>query len=319
LLVARLSSVLINVGIVWLAFLTFGELLPTRRDLSMLAAALIVLMPQHTFVNSAVGEGPLAEMMSCLVIYGWVRLFGGRSGIWPVAGIVLGTICGMASKNTAVFLVPLDVGLALWWLWRRARWRWTWRTILGLCVTVVLLALGLWVWRHTDLGRRAYHVAQALPAFSDWAWTDLRGMTFGEALLVTYDSFWVNFGWMSLPLSPRWYGAIAGISALAVCGWCVRRRQETPTWAVGLMLAALLSAVLIYLWVGLLSRPGAYYQFQGRYLYPAVFAFVFFLVGGIDRFFSVSSRKVAELVFLSFFLLLDTWAVCGYVLPTFYG
>ena len=85
------------------------------------------------------------------------------------------------------------------------------------------------------------------------------------------------------------------------------------------MLAALLGAVLIYLWAALLSQQGVYYQFQGRYLYPAVIPFAFFLIGGIGRFFSASNRKVAGLVFLSFFLLLDTWSICGYILPTFYG
>ena len=87
LFVARFSTILLNMGIVWIAFLTFSRVVLARSHLVLAMTALVVFLPQHTFINSAVGDGPLAELMTCLVIYCWVRSFSGapRCGSWVVS------------------------------------------------------------------------------------------------------------------------------------------------------------------------------------------------------------------------------------------
>jgi hypothetical protein len=316
---ARTSSVLLQLGIVCLAYLTFRELFPRRHNLSELATAMIVLNPQHTFINSAVGDGPLAEAMATLVVYCWVRLFARRLSIPAALGVVLGTIVGILTKNTAAFLIPVDGVLAAWWLLRRNRHRWSRRHIAYLCIGVVVLGAGLWAWSQTELGRRSFSVIRILSSPIDWTLVDRRGTTVGEALLGTYDSFWGNYGWMILPLSDRWYGAITAISALSLGGWLIRGREKMPGWAVGTTLVTLSGALLVYLWAVILSRQGAYFQFQGRWLYPALVPLCLFLVEGMDRLFDVSSGRAAARLFLAFMLCLDTWSLCGYVLPYFYG
>jgi len=321
LFVARFSSVLLNVGVVWLAFLTFGELFSARPDPAVLATVVVIFLPQHTFVNGSVSDGPLAEVMACLVLYSWVTLFHHGAGIWRFLGIAMGTLLGLWSKNTAVYLIPVDIGLGVWWLVRQRRRPWTWRHVAYVCACIALLGAGLWVWSHSSLGQRAWPWLSAFPAPSEWAWMDQRGSTLGQALLVAYESFWANFGWMSLPISARWYGAIALLSVMALWGWCAGRRQEPqaqPRWWIGMMGGALASALLIFLWVGLFAQPG-YYQFQGRYLFPVLIPFASLLVGGLDRLLQLRSNKAALLAVVLFMVVLDSWCLFGVIIPYYYA
>jgi len=114
LFVARLSSVLLNVAIVWLAFLSALELFPSRRELAVLMAAVVLFVPQHTFVNSTVGDGALAELMACLVVYSWILAFRRGLKVWNVGAILVATAIGVWTKNTAAFLIPANLGLAVW-------------------------------------------------------------------------------------------------------------------------------------------------------------------------------------------------------------
>jgi len=316
---ARLSSVLLNVAIVWLAIRTFLELIPSRPDLASLMTAVVVFLPQHTFINSMVGEGPLAELMACLVFYCWVRLFRRGLGTWEIAGIVLGTMVGVWSKTTAVFLIPLDAGLALWWFLRRSRRAWTWRYTGYLCVGIIVLGMGTWVWSRSPLGTYALRSMRQLLSPSELVWVDKRGITFGEGLLLSYDSFWANFGWMALSLSERWYGAIALLSLMAIWGWCTKKPQEIPPWSVGVMGGALGAAILIFVWTALLSKQSGYYQFQGRYLFPVLIPFAFFLVGGLECLFSTRGNGAGTILFLLFLVCLDTISLAGYIFPYFYS
>ncbi|MDY7041589.1 MAG: DUF2142 domain-containing protein [Chloroflexota bacterium] len=314
---ARLSSVLLNVAIVWLAIRTFSELMPARPDLIPLMTAVVVFLPQHTFINSMVGEGPLAELMACLVLWCWARLFRRGFRIREAAGIMLGTLVGIWSKTTAVFLIPLDAGLALWWLMRRSRRNWTRRQTVYVCIGIVILGVGTWLWSRSPLGVRTLQSLRQVLSFPELVWVDRRGITFGEGLLLTYDSFWANFGWMAVPVSERWYGAIALISLMSCWGWWAGKREETPPWAVGMMSGGILMALLIFIWYGLLNQ--LYYWIQGRYLFPIIIPFAFLLVGGWIRFVSPKRSKIAIMSLLGFLIVFDTWCFAGYIIPYFYS
>jgi hypothetical protein len=317
----RLSSVVLNVGIVWLSYLTLCQLFPTRLDLAALTTSVVVFLPQHTFINSMVGDGPLAELMSCLVLYCWVSIFQQGLSIWRVAAIVSGTLVGLWSKNTALYLVPVDIGLGVWWLVRQRHSLWRWRHVAYLCASTALLGAGLWIWSHSALGQRALPWLRALPALFRWAWVDQRGTTLGQALLAGYDGLWANFGWMSLPIGARWYGAITLLTALALWGWCFGRRQEPqaqPVWSIVMMGGTLVAALVGSFWVGLALQPGLY-QFQGRYLFPALIPFAFLLIGGLDRLLDLRANSVTRLAVVLFLVVLDSWCLFGVIIPYYYA
>lgn len=321
LFVARLSSVLLNIGIVWLAYQTFSELVLSRSYLIWSMTAVVVFLPQHTFINSTVGDGPLAELMACLVLYCWARIFRRGVNAWTVSGIAIGTLIGIWSKATAAFLIPLDVGLALWWFFRQPRR--TWRHVAYVCVGVGLLGLVALAWDYyrSPLGSRTLSMFwESLPV-QEWIWVDARGLAFGEALLGGHDSFWANFGWMSVTVSPRWYGAILLLTLVAVVGWILGRKdqEDFPPWAAAMMGGSLLMALIIFVWKGLLAPFSGYYQSQGRYLFPAVIPVGFLLVGGWMQIIPPGRRQILIMAAVMLFAMFDAWSLMGYIVPYFYS
>jgi len=319
---ARLSSVLLNVMITWLALQTFLVLVPSRPTLAVLMAAVVAFLPQHTFINSTVGDGPMAELMACLVLYCWARTFRHGFRVGEIVGVILGTLAGIWCKRTAVFLIPVNVGLGVWWLLRWSRRDRVGRHIAGFCGGLVLLAAGIWFWRYSYMGLGAWSALsrlwQASPDSLNWA--DARGLTLEEGLLVAYDSFWANFGWMALPVGGRWYGAIMLLSLMALIGWGIRRPEdEIPSWAVGMMGGALFIACAAFVWVALLTDATRYYNFQGRYLFPALTPYAFLLVGGLERFLPIRERRYGMALFGLFMVYFDACCLAGYILPYFYS
>jgi hypothetical protein len=184
--------------------------------------AAIVFSPQHTFVNSTLGDGPLAELLTSWVLLEWVRLFRDGGGIWTFVGITLGTLFGIWSKATAAFLLPLDLGLAVMWALRRGPEAWNQTELLTLLIGGGAAGAGIVAWKDSPLGvvvsDKLVQGVHSL-ATMDLLWTDVRGITFGEALLGAHESIWANFGWMALPVHGRWYGALLLLAGLSLMGW----------------------------------------------------------------------------------------------------
>jgi hypothetical protein len=342
---ARLSSVLLNALIVALAYLVFRQLFPGRELPAFLAAGIVLLVPQHTFINATAGDGTLAEAGAVMAIYGWVSAYRRRFGPLEILAIVAGTLIGNLSKNTVLFLIPVDLLFAAWWVVRRFWHGWHWWQAAALLLTLLLLCSGLWLWRDSALGQRAIGwLQQVVLSPDDWAWADGNGTSFGQALLITHDTFWADFGWLTVPLTARWYSAIAGLSLLALLGWTlapadvpVRAGSEpAPTstdipvraslkpalaspsrWAVPMSFLLIAAALTAYAWGYLLSRPGRPYGLQGRYLFPVLIPLAYLLAGGWDRL--TAGRRAAAHLLLAVLLLLDAWAVMMYVVPYYYG
>jgi len=155
--------------------------------------------------------------------------------------------------------------------------------------------------------------------------------------LTAHDSFWGLFGWMTLPLSARWYGAIAALSALAAWGWGLKKRLEPAGWAVGMMAGMLGTAWVVFCWTVVSSYQSGLYQAQGRYLFPAMIPFAFLLVGGLDRGLATESQPPLEVPLVTevqppvqkskgmvlgitlFLIALDAWSLFGYILPDFFA
>ncbi|TET53297.1 MAG: DUF2142 domain-containing protein, partial [Anaerolineales bacterium] len=142
---ARFSSIVLELAIVWLAWCIFCAVLPGRPGLVAAMTACVVFLPQHTFINATVGEGALAELGACVVVYAWIRLLLEPPRVRHAAAALAGTLVGMWAKRTAGFLVIVDaVGLALLlsqWFRRAGRRRRAAYTAVGLCLLAITFAL----------------------------------------------------------------------------------------------------------------------------------------------------------------------------------
>lgn len=318
---ARLSSILLNMAIVWLAYKTFAKLVPGSPFLGWAMTAIVVFWPQHTFINGTVGDGTLAELMACIVLYCWVRLFRRGAEIWTVAGIVLGTLGGLWSKTTALFLLPLDIGLALAWSWRRLRRSWRWQHLASIAVSVALLSVAVWAWSQSPMGSHVLTSLKERLSPLVLYWKDARGMTLGEALMISHDSLWAYFGWMAVPISKRWYGALLLLTGLAALGWLVghSENRNIPAPSAKLMGASFVLASAIFFWVALLGTGSGYYQFQGRYLFPVTVPMAFLLAGGWMRLVPLPLQRLIVGTGALFLALFDAWGIMVYIIPFFYS
>ncbi len=84
--------------------------------------------------------------------------------------------------------------------------------------------------------------------------------------------------------------------------------RSLPHGRAIMMGAAFLTAFGLFVWAALLSPSSGYYQYQGRYLFPAVIPFAFLLVGGWLKLYRRGDRIVlfAGVLFLAVF---DAWSV----------
>ena len=316
---ARFSSVLLNVAIVWLAWCIFSELLPQKPGLAAAMTAFVIFLPQHTFINASVGEGPLAELAACVVLYGWLRLFrrGVRAG--DVVAVVGGTLVGVWTKKTAAFLLPFDLLALVFFLVARFRGvvqrrRLAYLALLG----VVILVLG-GIALQMPVGQSVRGVVQR------W-WSDPQlypeneWVSLDQVLKGTFDSFWARFGWMAISPSPGWYTLIYILTIGAVEGWVLPRSN---LWSVSSQAKRLLGMMLLLafiVWLAFVIGTSTGMAFhQGRYLFPVTVPAAFFLVGGWARWTPERWQRHFAPSVVILLAALDAAAFCTAMWPFFYG
>jgi hypothetical protein len=318
---ARVSSVLLGMGVVWLAWKTFRELLPRSTGLVAAMTALVVFLPQHTFISSAVSDGLLAELAAGLVFYAWARLFRHGIGVWLILEVLLGTVVGIWSKPTALFLLPFNVLALAMILYQRRQRSWNWRHVAYLLATfAVLMGIG-WLAVREPVGRPIRQLLERLQAGG--AQLDLlyrHRMSLGRALLRTYWGFWAWFGWLDLPVSSGWYLTIYVASLAALAGWAMPGRKMHPWWVVGLMATAWLLAILVVVASFVRALLGSQWMsYQGRYLFAAIVPFAFLFVGGWARLLPLRFRPFVSAAVVVGMVWFDAVCLLCYIVPFYYS
>jgi hypothetical protein len=195
---------------------------------------------------------------------------------------------------------------------------------LGITGAVALAVSGWWLVRNGLIygwGDLLAQHRQAAVAASQVQTGGLRGFDVGRFVTTTFNSFWGQFGWMSIPLPRRDYEALLALTLVAVAGWCAVAWQELAasrragrlvmppfdvhpkSWAAKTCLADLLQAPQM-LWTGVkltfvaVLAEDVYYnltfvQPQGRYLYPALIPIALFYVCGVA---ALTPRRAAPLL-----------------------
>jgi hypothetical protein len=246
-------------------------------------------------------------------------LFQRGFNVWALLAIVLGTTAAIWSKATAAFWVPLDIALGVWWVWRQPHREWKHRRVVFASAIALLVAITAVVWFQSPIGLYVTRaIGQSLPD-GQLLLVDRRGLSVWQALLVAHDSFWAWFGWFTVPIGDRWYGATLLLTVLAGTGWLFGRNSiaHAGRWTPVLMASVVATAALIFVWVAILNSASGYFQFQGRYLFPAIVPFAFLLAGGWLRVFCRDRQRLLAASGLLALILLDTWSLFGYLVPYF--
>ena len=119
-----------------------------------------------------------------------------------------------------------------------------------------------------------------------------------DFVVVTFKSFWAQFGWMGVLVNDRIYVVLAVLSAAAAFGlvlYLIRLRRAPAAlppperWSLVLFGLVVLTAL-----VDLVGYNVEFYQLQGRYLFPALIPLAVFGVLGLRE---LLAREYARLVF----------------------
>ncbi len=314
---ARCASVVLNALILVIAWRLFRLLAPGQPTLAGAMVLVLAFHPQHTFINAAVGEGPLAELGATMALYGWthilIRGWTARGMAWALGGTAL----GVAAKAAALYLIPLaPVALSLA-LAREFR-RHPGRALLGGALALAALGLlGGWLPRSPG--------APLLDALLD-AWRSgelgVQGdspHSFDQILQAGIESYWFNLGWMNVPAPRGWYLALWIAMLWALEGWLLPRSPgpRTPPAALALMAAA--AGLAVGGWIAFLATPRGMGYYQGRYLFPAAAPLTFFLVGGWARALPEAAQARFPTFAAAAMVALEAVAFFPVVLHTFYG
>jgi len=313
---ARFSSVVLNLAVVWLAWCIFHRLVPRAWAVAM--TAFVVFLPQHTFINTAVNEGPLTELAACVVLYAWLCVVQDGASVRSIAAVLGGTVIGIWTKKTALFLIPLDLLMLAFLGIARFRGAARSRGLRVLGLLVVLAGSLAAIVSQTAMGREVFTILArwwSTPQF----YLENERVSIGRVLWRTLDSFWAQFGWMSVRAGYGWYVAIYLLTVLAFEGWLLPRSNECSASVETkvVMGGALLLAPVVWL-TFVVTIPNGLAYYQGRYLFPVVVPIAFYLVGGWARWTPPRFRRYAPLGVVVLLVVLDATVWFLSMWPYFY-
>ena len=271
LLAMRVTSAIIGALIVIVSGLAAWEYYNPQVPMALATAGVVAFIPQHVAMLASVNNDSLAELW--MMVGFWLLL---RMPLQPSVNAyrLLGVVLGLAflTKATAYILV-FPLLMAIGFDWRAGRIK---LSALGVVLLPALLLGGVWwvrnclVYGWPDVMGLLRHNAVVVgqPRTSDW----LREYGVLEVVTrmwnTTFNSFWGQFGWMSVPMSRRVYRLLSvGCAAIFVGllfnksgparGLRLRHNQVLASGAVGTLLA--------YFYYNF-----SFVQHQGRYLFPAL-------------------------------------------------
>lgn len=331
LMAMRLASVLMGALVVLVTFAVARLALPRRPAVAAASALVVLLLPQHTFINASVNDGNTAALAATLTLYFLVRLAHERVS-WPlVAGAGGWAAFAILCKATAYFLIPLLVltgAILIWRRWPAGGSRAAWRrlaaaaaALLALGALAVLAAMYL---PRLEYLRRMLNLGLRLWGDFDARWAAL--MADGRLLAVLADTvrtFWGTFGWVVVWLPEGWYTLCFALTGLAVVGlaiqfWRARRPGRRPGLApVILGAAALCAAGVLGAWF--LASPDGLSYYQGRYLFGAIAPLATLLAVGWAALLPARAQSLVPVLVTVVLAVLDVTALFGGALPYFYA
>ena len=305
---ARLGSLLLMAGTLWVLFQIGREVVPRRPEVALLATAVAALTPQFVYIGASLNNDCLAALLGALVLWLLLRLAAGQNRWRDFA--LLGLLLGLArlTKFYALALLPEVALVLLFVAWRRRQARYLGGLALALGLAFAIPApwllyiqpanpavlqgsgrlLVLFDVVHTERWFTPAGEAQTagLPGIAG-ALLGILHLEPGRWAALLFRSFWGTFGAMTVAAPSAVYGVGAALSGLSLAGWLRilgQRLRRRPTvlgdarnlWIPGLQALAYLGTEAVF--YGIMKRlPDTA---QARHLYPALAGLALFLAVG---------------------------------------
>lgn len=321
----RLFSVVLGVIVLLVAFNIVREIFPDDNWLALATVGLMATVPQHIAVSASISNDLAAELALILILWLAVKRVKNEFGDLRFA-ILGGILFGAALLTKTTAYVPGAALLALAEIAHNGRWSAVIGQLLKLFALALLIAAPMFL-----RGALAYGITDPLgiarhDAIVVGQLTTTQAIT--EAGLksvvlkfgvVTFKSFWAQFGWMGVLVNDRIYVALAILCTTAWLGFALyvlricRHRElltEAQPWRIGLLIVLLVVTIVDYI-----GYNFKFFQPQGRYLFPALISITFFLIVGLRE---LIARAYQQLVFALLyvgFVLLDCVCLFWFIVP----
>lgn len=286
----RLFSLALGTGVLVFAFLTVRTLI--NDGAGLVAAAFIAFIPQHISIMAGVNNDSLSELLIAAGLFLMVRGQGlGPSAVHrPPPAWLFGLVLGLAfiTKVQAYILAPLFVAHAflLWWkrpstmpLRGSAQSGLRWLAVvfgIGLALGALYWGRNFFVCGPWDVVCGNWHnqVVVGQPTTTEWlakyGWWGSADALLNRFFTFTFQSFWGQFGWMSVVMDQRVYWALLVFSVILLVGGLAASRKLLVIgyWRRASILLLAFSALLtlgLYIYYNF-----GFVQHQGRYLFPAL-------------------------------------------------
>lgn len=296
----RLLSVLFGALLLIVASETVCAIFPEQSRLGLVAAAFIAFIPQHVAMSAGVNNDTLAELIVGGTLWrSALYLRGGHKRPWPL-GLLMAA--ALLTKGSIYIAVPVVIAAVVL---RQRHERRVWRgatTPLAWVLIPALLVSAPWFIRNgitygwLDLTGQAHHdeVVQGQLTTTEYLADHGWGALLRNMVCTTFHSFWGQFGWLAVPLQPRFYRALAAFCLLAAVGfswWLLDRRRPrlSPHQRLSLILLLLSSLLTVLVFLGYNVK---FLQHQGRYLFPALIPIGTAAALGLERLASILPQRV---------------------------
>lgn len=339
-------SILLSLVTVWCVF-TVGRWawIGGSMNHAYAAALFAVFLPMRAFMSATANNDALAESLASVTIMAAMWCCWKGLTVRQAAVLVVLLVLALFTKRTNLFLLPLVVGFLFW---RRAsmavrdhgratmqshasanlnRSESIVRSPNGFIIAVIamlFLALIAAVLLYDGMTRRWWDVpARIVQLCQTDRYTAQAFEKYGLWAILTFASFWGNFGWMNIPLDLGWYVGLAvitlalggGAARVALRAWRDRRENYPQCCAVSLCI----SAVWLVIAQSGVSMVARQMPPQGRYLFPAMLPISLGFAWGLLEWFPEKYHRLALVATTAGLILLDSVSLFGYVLPYFYG
>lgn len=305
---ARLLTALLSVVTVLFTYLAGYECTDNRYT-GLLAASLLLCLPQFTFRGTNISNDALVATTCAIATYFLVRLirrgFSWRTGVF--AALSLG--CAFLSKINAVIFVPV---VAVVLLSSAANWRERLKRLSVLLVTLVCVLPWL-IWNQVKYGDPVASkvMLTVVPSLvqKKSIWSPYFRTTFPKVLL---KSFIGVFGWMNVYLPEVIYWTFYLAMLLAIAGLC----RSVSTRRVGKSLVFALAMLPILAVASTAQLNLTFEQPQGRYLFPALSAVLILMAIGLEGL--PKWRTLATYFTIALFAAINVYALLGVELRVYW-
>ncbi len=339
LIALRLLSVVLGAGIVIAAWAGVQVVFPAQPWLALATAAFVAFLPQHVAMMAGVENDSFAELVVGLMLVAGVLYL--RDGPRKIHPVILGLLLGVALLTKLTLYFPAIAIAALAVLLRARCERATMGRMLRQGAWVVIPALlfgSIWWARNIVtygdvadfMGQKTHDtVVVGQPRTDDY----IAGRTvpaistpgivgwLHDATIITFHSFWGQFGWMGVLMYDWIYTLMLAFTGFVIVGAAIAfirwRRALSITQRDALIL---FGAAAFMAFVAFASYNLKFVQFQGRYLYPGLIPIGLFVAIGWSGWVSLILPRLRQAQWLTvgivcLFAVMDIYVLYRIILP----